>query len=428
MRRNRGQITVDEALDHIQSGDLIAAGMYTAEPKQIFRRLHEICGRVRNVSLWTCLLGEDYPFVTNPEYWDTFRFYSIFNGPQMRRCMKEGAGAFLPNNLCYLGEEQVARRAPDIYFGAATLPEKDGTLWLAPSLQTELENFRAAKIRILELNPHVPRVFGASKIHMEDLDGYILSDAAVFDNPMPLPGETDRAIARRVAALIHDGDTIQFGIGRLPEAISDALMEKRDLGIHTEMLGNSLGRLIQAGVVTNARKNFLPGESVVGFVWGSREFYDFIDSRQDIRIEPSRFVNDACIIGKNDNLVSVNSALSVDLTGQICSESIGTLQYSGTGGAMDFAMGAFRSRGGRGIIAMPSTTGNGRISRITAVLAPGSAVSIQRGYTDYVITEYGTARLRGRTIPERAEALIGIAHPAFRGQLREDAERAGYLG
>ncbi len=399
MRRNRGQITVDEALDHIQSGDLIAAGMYTAEPKQIFRRLHEICGRVRNVSLWTCLLGEDYPFVTNPAYWDTFRFYSIFNGPQMRRCMKEGAGAFLPNNLCYLGEEQVARRAPDIYFGAATLPEKDGTLWLAPSLQTELENFRAAKIRILELNPHVPRVFGASKIHMEDLDGYILSDAAVFDNPMPLPGETDRAIARRVAALIHDGDTIQFGIGRLPEAISDALMEKRDLGIHTEMLGNSLGRLI-----------------------------DFIDSRQDIRIEPSRFVNDACIIGKNDNLVSVNSALSVDLTGQICSESIGTLQYSGTGGAMDFAMGAFRSRGGRGIIAMPSTTGNGRISRITAVLAPGSAVSIQRGYTDYVITEYGTARLRGRTIPERAEALIGIAHPAFRGQLREDAERAGYLG
>ena len=262
---------------------------------------------------------------------------------------------------------------------------------------------------------------------MEDLDGYILSDAAVFDNPMPLPGETDRAIARRVAALIHDGDTIQFGIGRLPEAISDALMENRDLGIHTEMLGNSLGRLIQAGVVTNARKNFLPGESVVGFVWGSREFYDFIDSRQDIRIEPSRFVNDACIIGKNDNLVSVNSALSVDLTGQICSESIGTLQYSGTGGAMDFAMGAFRSRGGRGIIAMPSTTGNGRISRITAVLAPGSAVSIQRGYTDYVITEYGTARLRGRTIPERAEALIGIAHPAFRGQLREDAERAGYL-
>ena len=224
-------------------------------------------------------------------------------------------------------------------------------------------------------------------------------------------------------ALVRDGDTIQIGLGNLSNAAADAMCGKYDLGIHTEILCSATGRLMAKGVVNNSRKNFHPGKTVCSFVWGDQDFYDFIDRNPDIELMPSSYVNDPYIIAQNHNMVSINTAVQIDLTGQICSESLGSRQYSGTGGATDFAAGAYMSPGGRGIVVITSTAKNGTVSKIQPILSPGSVVSISRNWVDCIVTEYGVAHLRGTTIRQRVERLIAIAHPDFRGELRRQADK-----
>jgi acyl-CoA hydrolase len=244
----------------------------------------------------------------------------------------------------------------------------------------------------------------------------------VSEETPPRSNEVSRRIAAHVASLIRDGDCIQLGIGGIPNAVGKLLLEKNDLGIHTEMLTSTMGELIRAGVVTNRRKTINPGKAIGAFAWGDRALYELLADNPAVEFRRAAYTNDPFVIAQNDNMVSVNTALEIDLTGQICSESIGSRQYTGTGGASDFAYGAYHSRGGRGIIALPSTADDGRISRIAARLTPGAVVSISRNLTDYVVTEFGVARLRDRTVYQRVHDLIEIAHPDFRQELRDQAK------
>jgi acyl-CoA hydrolase len=230
-----------------------------------------------------------------------------------------------------------------------------------------------------------------------------------------------------VADLIHDGDCIQLGIGGLPDAVGQFLHEKNDLGIHTEVLTSTMAELIRNGNANGSRKTINKGEHIAAFCLGDEALYETISTNPACRLGPCAYANDPFVIAQNDNLISVNTALEIDITGQICSESIGPMQYSGTGGATDYAYGAMHSKGGRGIVAFASTTKGGTISKIKSILTPGAAVSISRNLADTIITEYGVAELRGRTVRERADALIAIAHPSFRQQLRQEAKEYGII-
>ena len=245
--------------------------------------------------------------------------------------------------------------------------------------------------------------------------------------PRSVPSETDKAIAGYVAEHIHDGDCIQMGIGGMPDTVAGFLFDKHDLGLHTEMFTSACADLIEAGVITGARKNLDTGRHVGTFTLGDERAYRIYETNPDVLFRPASYTNDPMVIARIDNMVSVNTALEIDLTGQICSESIGPLQWSGTAGAWDFAYGASQSRGGRGIIALSSTAQKGTISRIRATLTPGAVVTIPRTIADIVVTEYGVAYLRGRTVRQRAQALIAVAHPDFREPLRSEAHRLGYL-
>lgn len=241
--------------------------------------------------------------------------------------------------------------------------------------------------------------------------------------PNPEIGPLERKIGGYVADLVADGDCIQLGIGALPNAVGEALMDKRDLGLHTEMFTDIMGRMIQRGVITGARKNVHPGKHVGTFALGSQELYQTLSQDPNVMMVSAAYGNDPFHIAQNDNMVSINTTLEMDLTGQACSESIGSIQYSGTGGATDYAYGATHSRGGRSILALASTAKKGLISKIKPQLTPGAVVSISRNLVDYVVTEYGVARLRGRSVRDRARALIGIAHPDFRPGLTAQAQK-----
>ena len=294
-------------------------------------------------------------------------------------------------------------------------------------MQSEYEVVKNADKRIFEINPACPKVEGALRWHLSEIECCYESDLPLYALADPTFGEDERKVGENVAALINDGDVLQFGIGRIPNALVAALKDHRHLGIHTEMLGTALVNLMKDGIVDNSRKTLEPGKAVFAFTYGSGEAYAYLDKDERFLNYPANKANDPAIIAKNDNMVSVNTAIEIDLSGQICSESVGTRLISGTGGSIDYAMGAFYSKGGRGIVAFSSTAKGGETSRIQPVLTPGAAVSIHRNYADYIVTEYGAAQLRGATLKERAERLIAIAHPKFREELTAEAKKFGIL-
>lgn len=412
--------TVENALDYIQSGDHIALGFYGNEPVALLRQLHTIAPRVEGVKVWTGMLKEDYPFAMDTGLTGKIDLLSTFFSSQHRRTYSSGHIEFVPADLRNMAEIMRFRKKPRVFVCAAAPMDEEGYFSVS-SMSHEMEMLQTAEVVILEINPRLPRTFGQSRIHISQIDCFYDTDNELFYTGEYPSSTQDRQIAEYVASLIHDGDTLQFGVGGMPECVGEALYHHKDLGIHTEMLGNALGKLMEKGVVNNSRKNFYPGKSVCGFIWGNEHLYQFMDGCEDLMILPTSYVNTPYVISKNNNLVSVNTALEVDLTGQVCSESIGSKQYSGTGGAFDFACGAFESPGGRGIIAIRSTAKNDTISKIQVQLTPGSAVSISRNVVDYVVTEYGIAELRGVSIRERARRLIAIAHPDFRQELTRQA-------
>jgi acyl-CoA hydrolase len=428
-------ITIQEALNLVKDNDYIVAGMAASEGREFFSNLHTIKDNINHVTVDNCLPLSSYPFMLDEDLVDKFTLNSWFFSGDLRKAFKHGNISFIPNHLHFAGVRRLEHKKPNIYVGNCTPPDKHGFVSLSLSNVYEKEMIEQADIVILEINPKFPRTLGDLEVHENDIDYFVKVDYDVPELPDLEPNEKDTLIGEHIANLINDGDCIQLGIGGIPNAVALALMDKKDLGVHTEMLTTGFMKLYQNGAVNNSKKTLHKGKMVAAFALGTKELYDFIDDNPSVMLLDGNYVNDPYVIGLNDNQVSINTSIEVDLTGQCCSESIGPVQFSGTGGQTDTATGALRSKNGRSFIALYSTakvrnkqTGERvEISKIVPFLKEGAAVSLSRNDVDYIVTEYGAVRLRGTSIQERVELLISVAHPKFRDELRQKAKEIGYI-
>ncbi|MCL1989327.1 MAG: 4-hydroxybutyrate--acetyl-CoA CoA transferase [Defluviitaleaceae bacterium] len=428
-------VSVEEALASIKSDDVIVSAMAAAEPREIVKNLHTIAHRVKNVTVTTCLPFEPAMYFNDPSYQHAFNMDGWFYTATMRKAQRHGAISFIPNHLHLAGAKRIAHQKPTVFIGTASLPDEHGYVSLSLSNVYEKQMIEAADLVILEVNPNFPRTFGDVELHLTEVDHLIKTDYEVPELPNAKPSEKDLKIGAWIAEKINDGDCLQLGIGGIPNAVAYSLMDKKDLGIHTEMFTTGLMALVKAGVVTGKKKQLHKGKHVAAFAMGTKELYDFIHNNPSVLILDGQWTNDPYTIGQNDNQVSINTTIEIDLTGQCASETIGHLQYSGTGGQADTAIGAQRAKNGRSFIALYSTamvtnkeTGEREeISKIVPFLKPGAAVSLSRNDVDHVVTEYGIAQLRGTSVRERVERLIAIAHPKFRDELLEEAKKLGYV-
>lgn len=416
-------ISIEQALSYIQSGHHIVVALAGAEPQGVMSSMHSIADRVQDVIVSSCLNMQNYEFFVNPSMAGKFINEGWFYNPAMRKAHSHKTVSFVPNHLHFAGSKRLAFRKPDIFIGTCTPPDKHGFVSLGLSVTYEQEMIENAGLCILEVNPNVPRTFGDTAVHISQVDYFVENSIPMPELPDVPSSEKDLTIGGYIAELVEDGSTIQLGIGGIPNAVAQGLMTKKDLGIHTEMFTDGMVDLFYAGAVTNKKKSLHPGKMVATFALGSKKLYDFIDDNPCVQLLRGSYTNDPYVIGRNSKMVSINTTLEMDLTGQCCSESIGTMQFSGTGGQADTAIGAQLSPGGKSIIALYSTAKGDTISKIVPTLTPGAAVSLQRNDVDYVVTEYGVAELRGTSVRERVKRLIGIAHPAFRAQLQDEAAR-----
>nr|WP_264230195.1 acetyl-CoA hydrolase/transferase C-terminal domain-containing protein [Acholeplasma laidlawii] len=429
-------ITAQEAVKLIKPNDHIVVGMTAAEPQLFMNELHTIADNITKVIVSNCLPILEAEFFTNIKYRDKFDLAGWFYTNTLRRVQKNGNISFIPNHLHLAGKKRFQHLKPNIFVMTTSMPDEHGFVSLSVGNVYERDAIDQADLVIIEVNPNFPRTFGDNNVHLREVDYVIESSYPIPSIPDLEPNDKDRVIGNLIAEKINDGDTIQIGIGGIPNAVASALMGKKDLGIHTEMFTTGIMKLIKAGVANGARKNYMPNKHVAAFAYGTPELYDFLNNNPSIYFMRGVHANDPYIIGKNDNQVSINTTLEVDLTGQCASESIGPVQFSGTGGQSDTAVGAQNSKNGRSFIALYSTamvknpvTGEREeISKIVPMLKQGAAVSLSRNDVDYVVTEYGMVSLRGTTIQERTKLLISIAHPKFREQLLKEAKELMYIG
>ena len=417
--------TREECLDLIENGDIIAVSGVATEPTDFLGHFHEIVPRLHDVTVVKSKDNE-YDYLRDPATRGHVETIGHFYAKNMREGHELGLTSYIPSDLHNYMKERVAYQ-PNNVFVAQVADMRNGAFQIPYCKMFEEEAFACAEKVILEVNPNFRWVRGGLEIPLRRVTAFFISEKPIFTIPRTVPTEMDHKIGRYVADLIHDGDTIQLGVGGLPDAVGEYLKEKNDLGIHSELFSSTMADLIEAGNVTGKKKNLNQGEHIATFCIGDQHLFDVVADNPACRLVSCAYGNDPFVIAQNDHMISVNTAMEIDLTGQICSESIGPKQYSGTGGAADYAYGAMHARGGRGIIAFASTTKGGAISKIKSILTPGAAVSISRNLADTVITEYGVAELRGRTIRERADALIAIAHPDFRAQLRTEARQYGMI-
>ncbi len=430
------RITALEAVKLVKSNDHIVIGMMGAEPQNFMRVLHTVADRVKNVTISNCLPILEADFFMNPEYKESFNVGGWFYTNTLRKIHKNGNVSFIPNHLHLAGKKRFEHMKPNIFIMATSVPDKHGFVSLSIQNVYEMDAVEKADIVIFEINPNFPRTFGDNQVHLSQVDYIIDADYPVPSSASLEPNEKDLIIGRLIAEQIPDGSNIQLGIGGIPNAVTASLRNKKDLGIHTEMFTNGMMDLIKAGVVNGLKKNYFRGRHVTTFVYGSKELYEFVDNNPSIYFMRGREANDPHIIGLNDNQVSINTTLEVDLTGQCASESIGHIQFSGTGGQSDTAIGAQNAKNGKSFITLystamvknPQTGEKEEISKIVPMLKPGAAVSLSRNDVDYVVTEYGMVCLRGTTIAERTKLLISIAHPKFREELTREAIEYGYIG
>jgi acyl-CoA hydrolase len=424
-------ISTDEAVSQIRSDYDVIVAQCASEPQGCMARFHIVADRVQNVRVFSVLTLKEYDFYMKKEMQGHFELASWFHAPGSRAALKAGAGTvtYVPNMLHRAATDRIHAHRPDIFFGTCTPPDKHGFVSLSLGITYEKDIMDHARLVILEVNPRLPRTFGDTQVHVSRVDYFVEHDQEVPSLPAPVPSATDLAIGAHIAELVEDGSTLQLGIGGIPNAAALALKDKKDLGVHTEMLVDSMMELYEMGVITNARKALKPGKFVTTFAMGSRKFYDWLDDNLAVEFQRGSWVNNPAVIAQNSRMVSINTCISVDFTGQVASESIGPVQYSGTGGQSDTAQGAVAGFDGQGksIIACYSTAKGGTVSTIAPMLAEGSAVTLHRSLVDHVVTEHGVARLRGRTVRERTQALIAIAHPDFRSGLTEQARKLNYL-
>ncbi len=428
-------ITVEKALGLVKSGDCIVTGLGAAEAGLFMENLHSIADRVKDVKVVNCNPTHTCKFY-NEEYSDSFYVSGWFFAPQMRKAHSQGNMAYIPNHLHLAAKKWLCSNHPNIYVGSASMPDRNGYVSLSTSNTYETRIMEQADLKILEINPNFPFTNGDVVLHVSDIDYFIEADYPVPVIPDIPVNDKDRIIGKTIADFVPDGSCLQLGIGGIPNAVAEFLKEKNDLGVHTEMITSKMVELMKLGVITNKCKQINKGQMVAAFALGNKELYEFLDHNPGVGLYDGAWVNDPVTIALNDNQVSINTSLEVDLTGQCASESIGSRQFSGTGGQSDTAVGAQLSKNGKSIIALYSTAmvkdketgGKKEVSKIVAQLQPGAAVSLSRNDVDMVITEYGVAKLRGIDINERVKRLIEIAHPKFRDQLWDQAVEAGIIG
>lgn len=424
-------MSLDQALGLVQTGDSLMINMAAGEAQAFSSQLHTIAHRVRDVNVVTCLPLNDYDYYTKPEYRDSFMMDSWFYGQPLRKAHPYGRVSYIPNHFYRAASARLYHRKSNIVLCNASPMDRFGYLSLGLSVASHKEAMAAADVVIVEVNPQVPRTFGDATVHVSELDHVIEVDYPMTQVPFAPPSEKDRIIGAYIAELIEDGSTLQLGIGGIPNAVAGALMDKKDLGIHTEMLTDAMVDLVEAGAVTGRRKTLEPGKIVGTFAMGTQRLYDFLNDNPGVLLCKGSWVNDPAVIARNYRQVSINTTMEVDLTGQCCSESVGHQQYSGTGGQSNTAVGAQGSFEGKSIIALYADTfvkdqqtgERWRVSKIVSRLAHGAAVTLSRNDVDYVVTEYGIASLRGTSVRERVQRLIAIAHPDYRDQLQEEASR-----
>lgn len=419
-------LSAQEAFGKISGAQTIVAAMAGSEPLLFFEHLGEVCSVFRDrLRVYCANPSRNFPCFENPDLCANLELVVMFLTRSVRPLHGRGLVHYFPHHLsAWAG--LIKARGVDVFWGSCSLPDDRGFVSLGPSSCYEPEILRAAGTVVLEINPRMPVTFGSTQVPLRDVDWFIPTDHALPSIPKVNIGETDRLIAAQVAGLVEDGSTIQLGIGSIPNAVGEALALKQDLGVHTEMINDTIMELYLNGVVTGARKTRWPGKVIGSFAYGTPELYSFIDRNPLVELHPASVVNDIWRLGQNYRQISINTAVEVDLTGQVCSESVGHRELSGIGGASETHIGAQRSAGGRGIIAMHSTTPKGE-SKIVFELKPGAKVSISRNDVDTVITEYGVAQLKGRSVGERVEAMLAIAHPDFRADLRARACNELYL-
>lgn len=435
MQKTANFISVEDAIKLVKSNDNIVTGLGASEGRLFLESLHLIDESVENVSVSNCLPMTDFKFMTE-EYADRFFVNGWFYTPPIRKLHQQGNASYIPNNLHFAGTKRLHHVTPTIYVGVCTEIDKHGYVSLSMGNTYERRMMDAADIVILETNPNFPRTFGDVEVHFSEVDYFIQADYPVPCLPDITPSEKDYTIGKFIADHINDGDTLQFGIGGIPNAVASCLYDKKDLGIHTEMLTAEIAKLAEAGVINGRKKSLHRGKIVTTFIMGNQKLYDFVDDNPSVLVLDGNYVNHPSVIAQNDNQVSINTTLEIDLTGQCASESIGPIQYSGTGGQTDTARGAQEAKNGRSFIALYSTfskkdRATGEVteySKIVPQLTPGAIVSLSRNDVDYVVTEYGVAELRGTNVHERVERLIAIAHPKFRDELYQQAIELGVIG
>ncbi|MBK1684588.1 acetyl-CoA hydrolase/transferase family protein [Rhodoferax fermentans] len=417
------KMAASDAVRLVKNGDMIVVPTGVGEPPALLTALSEIRRSLLDVKVAQILAIRKYAYL-DPDTVDHIRHVALFYGAATRAGGQAGWVDFIPNYFSEIPSLIRRDQMPaDVVFSMASGMDAHGYFSLSLAADYTMAAIAKARAVVLEVNPNVPFAFGNCHVHISQVAALVESNEPVLEVGLPQIGPVQEAIGKYVADLIDDGATLQIGYGGIPDAVVMQLTTKHDLGIHTEMIGDGILTLVESGAVTNKRKNYLPGKMVATFALGSKRLYQFMDRNPALEIHPVDFTNPPALAGKNDNLVAINATLQIDLLGQCGSESLGHVQYSGTGGQADFVRAANMSNGGKSFIVLPSTAKGDSISRIVPVLSPGTHVSTSKNDVNYVVTEFGVAQLHGKSAKQRARELIGIAHPDFRAELIEQAKR-----
>ncbi len=418
--------TAEEAVAVIQSNSRVFLTGNCSVPKVVIRALVERAESLHDVEIVQILTMGDAEYA-KPEMEGHIRVNTLFISADVRQAVQEGRADFSP---CFLSEIPALFRTQlplDVALVQVSPPDEHGFCSFGVEIGVTKTAAETARYVIAEVNPRMPRTLGDSFIHVSKLNAIVDVDYFLPELKKAGASPIQATIGKYIADLIEDGSTLQTGIGGIPDAVLSYLGHKKNLGIHTELFSDGVIDLVNRGIINNEAKSIHRGKIIAGFIIGTQRLYEFIHDNPMIEMHPTEYVNDPFVVAQNDNMVSINSAIEVDLTGQVCADSIGHRFYSGVGGQVDFTRGAARSKGGKPIIALPATTKDDTISRIVCQLQPGAGVVTSRNDVHYVVTEYGVAYLHGKTIRERAQALISIAHPDFREGLEAKARECNYI-
>ncbi|HEX9735680.1 MAG TPA: acetyl-CoA hydrolase/transferase C-terminal domain-containing protein, partial [Thermoanaerobaculia bacterium] len=419
--------TADAAMTRLRPGQRVFIGSGCGEPLELVRALTRRSSALPDTEIVHVLTFGEAPYA-HKELTRYFRVNSFFIGENVRDVIQEGLGDYTPIFLSDIPRLFQTGQLPlDVALIQVTPPDERGMVSLGVSVDIVKSAAENAGLVIAQVNPNMPRTLGDTSFHIFHLDVLVPTDEPILEVAYAETSGEMQQIAEYVSALIDDGSTLELGIGGIPQALLGYLKDKKDLGIHTEMFTDGIIDLIEAGVVNGSKKTLDRGKVVASFCLGSKKLYDYIDDNPVFSFHPTEYVNDPFVISQHHKMVAINMALEVDLTGQVCADSLGSRFFSGVGGQVDFNRGAARAHGGKAIIALPSTAKEGQVSRIVARLSPGAGVVTTRADVHYVVTEYGVAYLHGKSVQERALALISVAHPDFRAQLVRDAIEARYL-